>query len=296
MNKKIAVVGSSGFVGKNVYSVLKAANRVVGIARSDSPFVDRRADVTRKAEIQKVLDEENPDVVVDCAYYPNVEGCETDPGKSAEININGVNNVIDWCAGNRRKLIFISTDYVYSLNGDRLNSEADKVGSLNVYTSQKLLNERDIARKLSDFLILRTGFIYGFDQGGKNFLMQMLDSNGKMNIPLDQFVNPTYVGYLAGVIERAIERDARGIFNANGKEAVSRQDFACQIAKSLALGNMPVGIKTSEINYKAKRPLFCQVDSSALEALLGVAPKPNEHYLAEIRDLIKNQRDGSRLL
>lgn len=290
MNKKIVITGSGGFVGNNIYKKLNKYYNVIGISRSDSYYTDRIIDITNEKELNYFLDQERPDIIVHCAYYPNVEGCEIDSKKAQLINLKGTSNVIDWCKKEDKNLIFLSTDYVYSLNGDKLNKETDAIGYLNTYTKHKIHNEREITEKLSNYLIIRSGFIYGYDPKGKNFLMQMLESEGKMNVPSDQIVNPTYVVFLAEIIEKAIELNLQGILNANGKESISRLDFAKQISEIINLKNMPSGIAAENVDYKAKRPLFCKVDSSLIYQKTGIMPLSNEAYLLEIKRMIDEKK------
>ena len=141
MNKRILITGSNGFVGKNIYNQLIAFYDVLGVSDNESEYTDRIMDVTNKEMVNKILDEINPEQIIHCAYYPHVEGCEVNPEKAHKINIEGTKNIIEWCKKNSKKLIFLSTDYVYSINGNFLNKEDSSIGALNVYTQNKIDNE-----------------------------------------------------------------------------------------------------------------------------------------------------------
>ncbi|MEK6875328.1 MAG: sugar nucleotide-binding protein [Nanoarchaeota archaeon] len=283
MNRKIVITGSNGFVGKNIYIKLLKFYNVNGIDINESKFTDTTLDILNREELFKFLNNFFPEIIIHCAYYPHVDGCEINPEKAYKINIEATNNIVDWCRQNNKKLIFISTDYVYSKNGDCLNNENSEINALNIYTQNKIDNENKIKMYLKDFLIFRTGFIYGYDLGGKNFLMQMIESKGNIKIPTDQIINPTNISFLTKIIEKSIELDLRGTFNSNGKESISRFEFGKIISKTLGLENEPEGVLTQDIDYKAKRPLYCRVDSSLIYKKTDLIPKSIPDYLFEIK-------------
>jgi len=286
MSKRILVTGSSGFVGKNLYLRLGKESFVTGISRNDLYFTDDVVDIRDRERLHSVLDDRNPKVVIHCAYNLHVDGCEVNPLEAAITNIEGTNNVVDWCKERSRKLVFMSTDYVYSLNGNVVNDEKSPVGSLNVYTSHKIENEQYIRKNLKDYLIIRSGFIYGYDKKGLNFLMQMINSEGNMKVPEDQIISPTNVDYLTESIEGLLNGDFVGIYNCNGNESLSRFDFANKISDVLKLKFRPTPILTKDIENKAPRPLSCVVDSSLIQIATGIIPLSNNSYLKQIEETL----------
>jgi dTDP-4-dehydrorhamnose reductase len=130
---------------------------------------------------------------------------------------------------------------------------------LNEYGRQKLEIEDIIREKLSDYIIARTTVVYGWEEEGKNFVMQILKNLGKrvsMKIPVDQFSSPTYAQDLAQGIRNLVEKSLGGIFNLTGSEVMSRYEFARVICSVFNLNQkLILPISTIELRQKAERPL-----------------------------------------
>ena len=280
---KILVTGSAGFLGKNVFNYLKDKHQLYGISRRTSQTTTHPSDITNQT-IEQLLNNLNPDIIIHTAALTGVDYCESHKEEAWKTNVLGTENLINWCKKNSKKMIYISTDYVYPgiLNNYDENSE---VNPISVYGITKLEAERKV-RALKNWTILRPTVIFGYDKGGNNFLMQMLTLKEKRKIPFDQISNPTDVKVLCEYIDKVIDSKIEGIFIATGPETIGRYEFALLIAKIFNIDkSLLERTSTAELNQIAKRPLNNGTNSSKLMSTLNYKCPTLQQSL----ELIKNQ-------
>lgn len=280
---KILITGSAGFVGKNCFELLKDKYEVCGVSKEESKYSTHRLDLTEKEKLVEVLDKENPDVIIHCAALTNVDYNENNREETHKNNVTATKNLVDWAKLNSKKIVFISSDYVYSGETGNYNEESD-VGPLNYYGITKLEGEK-LVSELNNYAILRTTVVFGYDVGGMNFLMQLLRQKEKRNIPIDQINNATDVKVLANYVSGVIEKDLKGIFVATGPEPMGRYEFTKMICKIFDLNlNLFKGVETSELNSVAKRPLNNSTSSIKIREALNYEVPSLEQSLRLIKE------------
>ena len=264
---KILITGSSGFVGRNLFSSLEKDFEVIGLSRSKSETTNFIGNICDEENIQNSLNHIKPDLIIHSAALTNVDYCEENKEEAWNVNVKGTLNLVKWAVVNRKKIIYISTDYVYpgKINNYDENSEVEPV---NFYGKTKLAGEK-IVSILSDYLILRPTVIFGYDKNGKNFLMQLLGLKDKKKIVYDQISNPTDVKVLCDYIKISINKNISGIFVATGPETLDRLSFSFLVAEIFGL-NKELFIKTdtSSLGQKAIRPLNNGTNSLKIRNLL----------------------------
>jgi dTDP-4-dehydrorhamnose reductase len=277
---RILVTGSSGFVGKNAVRVLRNKHEVIGLSRKASPETTVVADLMSGYPIG-LLEDLNPDAIVHSAALTAVDFCEANPEKARGANVELTLLLRDFAQLRKRKLIYISTDYVFpgETNG---YTEESPTKPINVYGKTKLAGEQ-IVNPLENHLILRPTVIFGKDEG-LNFLMQCYRNKVNFRVPRDQISNPTDVRLLVEAIKYGIEDDLRGTYIATGPESINRYVFAQRIAKIFEFSdNGLVPVLTSELNQLAQRPLNNGTNSSKLRSLLPSGQRTLEESLEQIR-------------
>ncbi|MDP3992352.1 MAG: SDR family oxidoreductase [Nanoarchaeota archaeon] len=286
---KILITGSSGFIGKNLFKNLQQDNQVYGISRRESPTTTYEFDITNP-ELPLILNEINPDIIVHCASVKGgVDYSELNKSEALDNIVGGTYNLAKWALDKKRKLIHMSTDYVYP--GETNNyDENSGTKPLNFYGKTKLASEA-IVSLLDHYAILRTTVVFGYDPKGVNFLMQILKANEKRKIPSDQISNPTSIDVLTGYTRGVIEKGLEGIFVATGAESMSRYEFTREIARVFGLNmNLFEAVTTKELNQPAIRPLNNGVNSSRIRNYLNYNPPS----VSESLELIKNEQSRNR--
>lgn len=280
---KILITGSAGFVGSYLFNYLKPENQIYGLSRRKGENTTHSFDITNP-EVRKLLDETAPDIIIHLAALTNVDYCEEHSEEALNINVSGTKNLAEWCKENRKKMIYISTDYVYP--GEKNGYDEDsETGPVNFYGETKLEAEK-IVRRVNNWVILRPTVIFGYQKEGANFLMQMLNAKTPKKVCDDQISNPTDIKVLCEYINGIIKKDIRGLFVATGRDTLDRFSFALLIAEVFGLNrDMIVRVKTSDLNQKAKRPLNNGTNSSKIRKILDY----NCPSLRESLESIKSQ-------
>lgn len=243
---RIAVTGPRGRLGSEL------------VRRGCMPI---EASILDWHDLRTEIDALDPDVVINCAAYTDVDACENAPRKAAEVNTYGVYMLCQAFSG---KLIHISTDYIFDgINGPY--TEEDTPSPISIYGWSKLGGEL-VLRDRPDTLIVRTTVL--FDQFSYNFVtsvIRRLLSGKTVTAPDLLYGSPTYVPHLAEAILQAV--DLTGVINITGNRIMSRLQFARAIAK--ALGHGVTRIFDGPITGHAPRPLNAGLDAGKAQ-LLGI--------------------------
>ena len=115
-------------------------------------------DLTDPSAARELVDRLQPEWIINCAGFANVDECERDGERAELLNVELPRNLAAACAHAGVGLVHISTDSVF--DGERGGyAEEDEPAPLNVYASSKLQGEQAVQAELPEALILRTNFI-----------------------------------------------------------------------------------------------------------------------------------------
>jgi dTDP-4-dehydrorhamnose reductase len=232
-------------------------------------------DITSAEAVEKFFRSEKPDVVINCAAYTAVERAEDDEAQADLINHQAVAILADACKRYDATLIHISTDYIFSGEGNTPYTEEYAPAPINAYGRTKLAGERAVVESGCKSIILRTSWLYS--EFGNNFVKTMqslMASRSEVRVVADQIGTPTYAGDLAAAITYIInsgQLDKMGTYHYSNEGVCSWYDFACEIAR--LSGNNECEIKpctTEEYPTKAQRPRYSVLDKSKFIATFGV--------------------------
>lgn len=220
-NARILLVGSKGMLASAIAGALQRA----GFATIIGVDVDT-CDITSPDSVQSNFEKHQPNLVINCAAYTNVDGCESKPDLANAVNGTGVGNL---AAASKRvgaKLIHYSTDYVFDGTMRRPLKPNDPVGPQSAYGRSKLLGEQLLQQhNPPGWMILRTAWLYG--PNGPNFPQTMLNAAraGKpLKVVGDQFGAPTYTLDLAEATLNLLQ--SSGIFHVANAGQTNWFEFA----------------------------------------------------------------------
>ena len=255
-----------------------------------SPYM--KMDITNSEEVIDVIKCSSPDAVIHCAAWTNVDGAE-DPinrDKVFRINSEGTRNIAEAVKSIDAKMVYISTDYVFSGCGEKPWSADEKdFAPLNVYGESKLEGEKAVASILDKYFIVRTAWVFGLN--GKNFIKTMLNvgkTHSELRVVDDQIGTPTDTKDLAVLLCDMIESNKYGFYNATNEGGyISWAEFAAEIFKEANYNTKVIPVTTAEYGLsKAKRPFNSRLDKSKL-IKSGFKPLPEwqdalKRYLIEL--------------
>ena len=282
------ITGGCGQLGSSLHSFFKRSYNVINTSRLGSEE-SVRLDVSNKLEVARVFEKYNPDIIINCASFNNVDGCENNKKKARAVIFEGLQNLIL----NSRKdsiLVHISSDYIFKGDKDRY-LESDSPDPLNYYGRLKLESENLLRSSNRNYLILRCNVVFSHILDNKNnffaWVYKNLKSNKEISVVDDQISNPTPVELLAKVIEASIILKSNGIYNVGTPEPISRYNFALKICNCFNFDKLLLKkIESSDLNQLAKRPRNTFLDIDKTSKTLDVDMYSLDYYLKNIRDKI----------
>lgn len=258
---KIIVTGREGQVVRSLVERVAQhpSIEVVALGRPE-------LDLARPDGVLEIIRAAKPDLVVSAAAYTAVDQAEDEPDLARTINTDGAAAVAQAAAALSAPIIHLSTDYVFSGEGERAYREDDPTGPRSVYGQTKLDGERAVARANSRHIILRTAWVYG--PFGKNFAKTMLrlgQTRSSVSVVSDQWGNPTSSIDIADAVLHVADRlrtdrnfDKFGTYHLAGSGNTNWSGFAREIFAQLeAQGGSHVDVEdivTSAYPTKAVRP------------------------------------------
>jgi dTDP-4-dehydrorhamnose reductase len=202
MKPRILLIGSTGQVGYELGVVLPFVGEVI--------VPDRTAfDLTRAADVARVIHDSHPQIIVNAAAYTAVDLAEKEPEKARAINADAPAAMAAEAAKLNALLVHYSTDYVFDGSKESPYAEDDPTNPLSVYGQTKLDGENAIRDSGCRHLILRTAWVYA--TRGKNFLLTILrlaSQREELRIVSDQMGAPTWAHEIARATVSMLERHA----------------------------------------------------------------------------------------
>lgn len=295
---KILITGSEGQLGHELVRQLHQGGCTIGSIPSQlqvaSAFCyDRPSlELTSRNNIEYVLRKDKPELVIHCAAMTNVDGCEDMPEDAMQVNGEAVKYVAQTCEEICAKLIFLSTDYVFSGQKRSPYEETAPCDPQSVYGRSKRLGEAYALKYCSRTLIIRSSWLYGLH--GHNFVKTILKKGREvdtLNVVNDQFGNPTNAEDLAYHIWKLALTDRYGIYHCTGNGVCSWFEFACAIAEDANLPCQVSPCSSLEYPQKAKRPAYSALSHRALQEAVGDQMRP---WREALRDFLSklNQAEG----
>jgi len=244
-------------------------DEVVGLNHTD-------LDVADEQKVNAVIERERPQLVINCAAWTDVDGCELDPQHAQEANGRGPELLASACGNINAQFITISTDYVFDGEKDGFYTQRDQPNPQGVYARSKLEGERRAQTAWARTSVVRSGYIFG--PGGTNFLSTMLaraQRGERLRVINDSFGTPTYARDLARQLYRLGQLDLPGIYHVvNAGDGASFEDFARAAIEIAGLSDQLFeGISLETLNRPAPRPRNSRLRCLLSEAL-GLEPLP----------------------
>ncbi len=266
-HRTLALIGANGMLAQ---AVTEAAPDDYAIVPLDLPEFD----MTDAGFVDEVLGRIKPDVIVNCAAYTNVDGCETEEALATKVNGDGPGNLARTAKALDATLVHISTDYVFSGLKTSPYTEEDMTDPQSGYGRSKLAGETAILESgLEKFFIIRTSWLYG--PGGNNFvetILRLAKQREELHIVADQVGSPTFTHDLANAIFGLLDLTCHpspvtrhclyGIYHFSNNGQCSWYEFAQEIVAQAQQSGESVKvqrvlpIRTEDYPLPATRPAY----------------------------------------
>jgi dTDP-4-dehydrorhamnose reductase len=243
--------------------------------------------------LQNNLSKINPDLIINCAAYTNVDKAESQQDLADLLNCKAVDLLSNWTSKNKSKIIHISTDYVFDGNSNVPLNEDAATNPVNIYGNTKLQGEKACLANDPKSIVIRTSWVYS--SFGKNFVKTMsslMSKRNSLNIVKDQIGSPTYARDIAEVLIFILNHKNwyPGLYHYSNEGQVSWYEFAKLIKKYFGYNTILKGVSSNEYPTQAKRPKYSLLDKSKIKNTYNVTiPKYNLSLKKCIKVLINEK-------
>ena len=301
---RIAITGSTGFVGSNIASVLQSfGDEVIGLVRSEStlPWQTKLVDFTSEDSISSAL--EGTQAVVHCAIANDFNRLLLDRDFAYDSFVGMTSRVVKAANKAGSKPIYISTDWVMD-GTTHLSLESNKGNPVNFYGFLKAMGEqvvRDLAPE--NGAVCRIGGVMGFHQTKKDgprsqdvgfgyFVTSLVNALSKGEAfavwggdQVNKIATPSLAAEIGAQVERVAARNATGTFHLVGDDAVTRMELAklvCEVFNLDASLLQETNPPESEL-FPAPVPVDTSLSNVETKRVLGIGEKSLRGLLESLR-------------
>ena len=258
----LLVTGANGQLGNELRLLLG----------DSAVYVDREElDITDEAAASKFLDAQNFDFIINCAAYTAVDKAEDDFEAADRINRLGPALLAKY----GRRIIQVSTDYVFDGTAHLPYKEEDAANPASVYGSTKLAGEEAVLTEAETAVVIRTAWLYS--SFGANFVktMRRLGAESEsLGVIFDQIGTPTYAADLAAAIVAMLPQIKSGtkeVYHYSNEGVASWYDFAVAVMRESGLSCAVRPLETSEYPTKATRPAYSVLNKAKIRRDFGLS-------------------------
>ncbi|MFA5866599.1 MAG: dTDP-4-dehydrorhamnose reductase [Actinomycetota bacterium] len=267
---KILITGAEGQLGRDLVAALGGNHDLY-------PF-DLDLDITDGAAVWHKTQDIKPEIIINCAAYTDVDGCETNVDAAYLANAVGPQNLALAAKDLSVPLVTISTDYVFDGTKATPYDEFDTMNPAGVYGRSKMAGEILTRNICPEHYIIRTAWLYG--RTGKNFvktILKLAEERDELTVVDDQIGSPTYSVDLAGRIIELMTTGWYGTYHVTNSGNASWYEFAKEILKAVGKEGVNVRpMKTKDLDRPAPRPANSVLDNR-MTRLRGLADLRDYH-------------------
>lgn len=272
---RVLVTGAAGRLGREVVRAFTDDGPVFGLSRAALNVADRKA-------VHDALGSCKPSLVVNCAAWTDVDGCEGDHERAQRINAMAVGYLSEAAEEVGAHLVQVSTDFVFDGEADVPYREDHPTDPLSVYGAVKLAGEVAAGPSAT---VVRTSWLQPADAPGMvERLIVALASGGPVRMGDERVACPTFIADLVPVLRYLGEERVAGVVHATNGGSTSWFDFARGVATAAGLDPGCV-VRTSDPGLDgtlpARRPPFSALDNGVLRALGRPAIRHHGDAIAE---------------
>ena len=249
---KLLITGASGLLGLNLAVEAARSHQVVGTDRGrlmSAPFEVLHADLLEPGAADRMMDQAQPDAVINCAAIANVDQCEADPDLARRVNAEVPERIAAACASLGTRLIQISTDAVFDGTKPGSYVETDDPAPAGVYAATKCAGESSVLRVNPGAIVARVNF-YGWSLSGQRSLAEFFVNNLSNGKAVDGFTDvvfcPMYVRHLADTLVRMLQANLHGIYHVVGPKRMSKFAFGVAIARTFGFADNLISPRSVE--------------------------------------------------
>ena len=270
MTLPILATGISGLVGTRDQELLEDQFEFTDLSLATG------VDITKYEELENHISNSPAKIILHMAAKTDVDGCEEDKifgeeGKAWIVNVIGTENIVKIAEKCGKKVIYISTDFVFDGVKDSY-SENDEANPINWYAITKFEAEKLVLQS-SNSCVIRIAYPYRSKYSEKkDFVRRILDKmkNKETIIALtDHIITPTFIDDIALGLKEFLNKDLNGIYHLVGSQSLSVYDAVGMIANEFERHDIDVRPTTRAVYFKerAYRPFKLVLKNDKIKKL-----------------------------
>ena len=274
---KILLTGKNGQLGKELQPLLSTTGELMAFGKEE-------LDLSNSDQIRDCIEKHQPDIIINAGAYTAVDKAESEPELAHAVNSNAPKIIAESAEKIGARLFHISTDYVFDGTKNKPYTEQDQPHPIGVYGKSKLAGEEAIKNSCSNYVILRTAWVYGV-YGKGNFVKTMLrlgTEREELKVVSDQTGTPTWTNDIAkaimGLVANLPSSPVQEIYHFTNSGVASWYDFSIAIFEEAKVLHFPLKIhrvspiSTEEYPTPAKRPAYSVLSGEKIGKILGTPP------------------------
>ena len=276
---RILVTGASGLLGINLALEASQKHEVFGSVNKNviqsTAFTVLQSDLTDPGALRRMLDQVQPEWVINCAALANLEACEAKPDLAQKLNSELPEKLARYVARGGARLVHVSTDAVFDgTRGDY--AEQDQANPLSLYARTKYEGELAVLEANPEAIVARVN-LFGWSVSGKRSLAEWFFNNLSAGNSVmgftDVYFCPLLATDLAQIFLKMLGREMRGLYHVVANECISKYDFGVLLARQFNLDQTLIEpASVAKANLGAVRSLNLSMKADKITQELGEAP------------------------
>lgn len=277
MSRKLAVIviGAGGRLGQALVRSYAARYAVTGYTHS-------QLDLARLNDVERTLEAQPCDVLVNAAALTNVDYCEDHRAEASRLNAQAPQLIARICRERGARFIHVSTDYVFDGEKRTPYTEEDPANPISIYGESKREGERQVLETNPAALVLRVSWVFGPDRPSfVDAILERARQHERVSAVADKFSTPTYTEEIAALLQPFLEGEMpSGILHLANRGACSWQEYAqwaldcCHRFGVMMKATRVDPVALSEMtNFVARRPVYTVLGTEKFARVTGKSPR-----------------------
>jgi len=291
---RVLILGSKGQLGLSILEKLEGhapiGTFMAAVSRDE-------LDITDVEQLERQFGIFQPDIIINCAAWTDVEGAESECTLARDINYVGVVNIVREAEKRNARIVQLSTDYVFDGSHKSPIGESEMQNPINCYGETKAEAEKFLLKEYREnSIIIRTAWLYG--PYGKNFARTIIRKaltieDGTIGIVTDQVGQPTSTLDLASRILQIVNSNVRsGVFHGTNSGSTSWFGFAKLLLDSADMNSERlVPVLSSNFTSRVKRPKYSVLGQEGWKSINYTAMRPWEDAVRDLALRIRRELD-----
>lgn len=257
MTTSVLGTGLSGMVGTRVTELLSGKYDFIDLSFATG------IDITNYDQVLAKFEETPAATVLHMAAKTDVDGCEDDKilgeeGPAWMINVVGTENIVAAAKKTGKRVIYISTDFVFNGTKD-FYTEEDEPDPINWYSITKHEGEKLVSESGLSFAIARLAYpyraVYDLKADFVRRILTKAKKGEKLSCLTDHIFTPTFIDDIGDSLDIIIGRKLEGIYHVVGNTSLTPYEAVKKILDTFGLKTEIIPVLREEFfKDRAYRP------------------------------------------